>query len=130
MLECWNMYCKLKYVIIYFYLKLLTNFVILRSFGNLIYDITFHFIIRNLKRDLNPTSFSECNTSSPGGRPDYRFNLPYLCLKWDLLAFPAATLLAIFSAEIKGFCHFSVAMALNLLILLIYWWEKSKTLRK
>ena len=28
------MYCKLKYVVIY--LKLLTNFVILRSFGNLI----------------------------------------------------------------------------------------------
>ena len=27
------MYCKLKYVVIY--LKLLTNFVILRSFGNL-----------------------------------------------------------------------------------------------
>ena len=29
------MYCKLKYVVIY--LKLLTNFVILRSFENLIY---------------------------------------------------------------------------------------------
>ena len=29
------MYCKLKYVVIY--LKLLTNFVILRSFGNLTY---------------------------------------------------------------------------------------------
>ena len=30
------MYCKLKYVVIY--LKLLTNFVILRSFGNLKYE--------------------------------------------------------------------------------------------
>ena len=40
-LECRNMYCKLKYVVIY--LKLLTNFVILRSFGNLIYDITFRY---------------------------------------------------------------------------------------
>ena len=35
------MYCKLKYVFIY--LKLLTNLVILRSFGNLIYDITFKY---------------------------------------------------------------------------------------
>ena len=35
------MYCKLKYIVIY--LKLLTNFVILRSFGNLIYDITFRY---------------------------------------------------------------------------------------
>ena len=35
------MYCKLKYVVIY--LKLLTNFVILRSFGNLIHDITFKY---------------------------------------------------------------------------------------
>ena len=35
------MYCKLKYVVIY--LKLLTNFVILRSLGNLIYDITFKY---------------------------------------------------------------------------------------
>ena len=33
-LECRNMYCKLKYVVIY--LKLLTNFVILKSFGNII----------------------------------------------------------------------------------------------
>ena len=40
-LECRNMYRKLKYVVIY--LKLLTNFVILRSFGNLIYDITFKY---------------------------------------------------------------------------------------
>ena len=32
-LECRNMYCKLKYVLIY--LKLLTDFVILKSFGNL-----------------------------------------------------------------------------------------------
>ena len=32
---CWDMYCKLKYVVIY--LKLLTNFVILRIFGNLIH---------------------------------------------------------------------------------------------
>ena len=43
------MYCKLKYVVMYF--KLLTNFVILRSFENLIYDITFKYnCIVNVKQ--------------------------------------------------------------------------------
>ena len=48
------MYCKLKYVVIY--LKLLTNFVILRSFGNLVYRIPLKYFC-GLGKINFPTKF-------------------------------------------------------------------------
>ena len=83
------MYCKLKYVVIY--LKLLTNLVILRSFGNLIYNITFKYNgvlnvkelrkwekiqIKVKKAELDLTFMKNCQTY--GVYPKFlAFNIPH-----------------------------------------------------